>query len=65
MEVLIAEHLDKLGISLVLVWLYFLHRDVKSNSDEMNNIKENHLHPLEKEVAVLAEKCRLLFGQKR
>lgn len=43
---------------MLLVWMYFIHRDVKSNSDDINTIKNNHLYHIEKDIAVLKEKSK-------
>lgn len=61
MEVLIEyclQNFDKGGVAMLLVWMYFMHRDVKKNSDDINTIKNNHLHHIEKDMAVLKEKVK-------
>jgi hypothetical protein len=61
MEMLIEyclQHFDKGGVAMLLVWMYFIHRDVKSNQDHINIIKNNHLYHIEKDIAVLKEKSK-------
>lgn len=61
MEMLIEyclQHFDKGGIAMLLVWMYFMHRDVKKNSEDIATIKDNHLFHIEKDMAVLKEKVK-------
>lgn len=60
MELIILEHFDKLGVSVIIVWVYFIYKNLQELNAEFKDLRDNHLHKVETEVAVLTEKCKLL-----